>query len=67
MYGSTFFCPLHWLEVSCQLNDPAAGKEPRYPLDRSLGLPQDRSGRFGDVKILDPTGTRISIPLSSSP
>jgi hypothetical protein len=33
------------------------GKSPRYPLDRRLGGPQSRSGRFGEEKILDPTGT----------
>jgi hypothetical protein len=26
------------------------GKEPRYPLDRSLGGPQSRSGRRGEEK-----------------
>jgi hypothetical protein len=29
---------------------------PRYSLDRRLGEPQSRSGRFGEEKILDPTG-----------
>jgi hypothetical protein len=29
-----------------------------YLLDRRLGGPQSRSGRYGEVKILDPTGTR---------
>jgi hypothetical protein len=38
------------------------GKEPQYPLDRRLGGPQSRSGRHGEVKILDPTGTRNSDP-----
>jgi hypothetical protein len=33
-------------------------KNLRYPLDRRLGGPQSRSGRFGEEKILDPTGTR---------
>jgi hypothetical protein len=37
------------------------GKSPRYPLDRGLGGPQIRSGRFGEEKILDPTGTFLSI------
>jgi hypothetical protein len=27
-------------------------------LDAGLGGPQSRSGRFGEEKILDPTGTR---------
>jgi hypothetical protein len=43
------------------------GKSPRYPLSRWLGGPQSRSGRFGEEKINDPTGTRTPIPLSSSP
>jgi hypothetical protein len=34
------------------------GKSPRYPLDRRLGGSQSRSGRYGEVKILDPTGAR---------
>jgi hypothetical protein len=32
-----------------------------------LGGPQSRSGRFGEEKILDPTGTRTPTPRSSSP
>jgi hypothetical protein len=43
------------------------GKSPQYPLDRRLGGPQNRSGRFGEVKILTPTGTRTPTPRSSSP
>jgi hypothetical protein len=39
----------------------------RYPLDRRLGGPQSRSGQRGEVKILDPTGTRIPTPRSSRP
>jgi hypothetical protein len=42
------------------------GKSPRYSLDRMLGGPQGRSGRFAEVKILDPTGTRTPTPRSSS-
>jgi hypothetical protein len=42
------------------------GKSPRYPLDRRLGGPQSRSGRLGEEKFLDPTGTRTPIPQSSS-
>jgi hypothetical protein len=38
------------------------GKNPRYPLDRKLGGPQSRSGRRGEKKILDPTGTRTPTP-----
>jgi hypothetical protein len=41
-------------------------KSPRYPLDRRLGGPQSRSGRFGEVKIIDPTGTRTPTPQSSN-
>jgi hypothetical protein len=39
-------------------------KSPRYPLHRRLGGPQNRSGRFGGEKILDPTGTRTPTPFS---
>jgi hypothetical protein len=48
--------------MSGQLHAPAAlhpGKSPRYPLDRRLGGPQGRSGRHGEEKILDPTGTQL--------
>jgi hypothetical protein len=34
------------------------GKSPQYPLDRRLGGPQSPSGRRGEEKILDLTGTR---------
>jgi hypothetical protein len=34
------------------------GKSPMYPLDTRLGGPESRSGRRGEKKILDPTGTR---------
>jgi hypothetical protein len=37
------------------------GKSPRYPLERRLGGPQSRSGRFGEVKILDPTGLELRL------
>jgi hypothetical protein len=40
---------------------------PRYPLERRLGEPQILSGRRGEQKILDPTGTRTPTPPSSSP
>jgi hypothetical protein len=56
-------------DMNCQLDAPAAlpsEKEPRYPFDRRLGGPQSRSGRSGEEKILDPTGTRTPIPRSSS-
>jgi hypothetical protein len=46
----------------------ASGLEsPRYPMDRRLGGPQSRSGQYGEVKILDPTGTRTPTSQSSSP
>jgi hypothetical protein len=35
---------------------------PRYPFDTRLGGPQSRSGRYGKVKILYPTGTRTPAP-----
>jgi hypothetical protein len=37
-------------------------KSHRYPLDRRLGGPQSQSGRLGEEKILDPSGTRNSDP-----
>jgi hypothetical protein len=42
-------------------------KSPPYPLDRRLGGPHSRSGRRGEEKILDPTGTRTLTPRPSSP
>jgi hypothetical protein len=42
------------------------GKISLYPLDRRLG-PHSRSGRYGEVKILDSTETRTATPRSSSP
>jgi hypothetical protein len=42
------------------------GKSPRYPLYRKLGVPQSRSGRRGEKKILDFTGTRTLTPPGSS-
>jgi hypothetical protein len=35
---------------------------PRYPFDRSLCEPQNRPGRRGEEKILDPTVTQL-LPL----
>jgi hypothetical protein len=45
--------------VSGQLHTSAAlpPGSPRYPFDRRLGGPQSRSGRRGEDKILDPSGT----------
>jgi hypothetical protein len=51
--------------VSGQLHAPAAlppGKSPRYPFYRRFGGPQSRSGRYGEVKIFYPTGTRTPAP-----
>jgi hypothetical protein len=42
-------------------------KSPWYPLDRRLGGPQSQSGRCGEEKILDPTGTQTPTPRLSSP
>jgi hypothetical protein len=42
------------------------GKSSRYPLDRKLGGPQSQSGRRGEEKILDPTGSRTPTSRSSS-
>jgi hypothetical protein len=44
-----------------------AGKSPRYAFDRRLGGPQNRSGRYGEVKNFDPTGTRTPAPLVVQP
>jgi hypothetical protein len=56
----------------------ARGNISGYPLDRKLGGPQNQSGRSGEEKILDPTGTRtptsrppspkpVAIPIDLSP
>jgi hypothetical protein len=42
------------------------GKSSQYPLDMRMGGPQSRSGQREDEKNLDPTGTRIPTPWSSS-
>jgi hypothetical protein len=44
------------------------GKSPQCPLDRRSGGPQSRSGRHGEVKILDPTETRtpVAVPTALS-
>jgi hypothetical protein len=54
---------------NCQFHAPAAlppEKEPPVS-DRRLGGPQSRSGRHGEEKILDPTGTRNSDPSIVQP
>jgi hypothetical protein len=43
------------------------GKRPRYSLDRRLGEPRSRSKWYGEVNILDATGTRTPTARSSSP
>jgi hypothetical protein len=56
---------IHYMEVSDQRHVPAAlqtppppaGENERYQLDRRLGVPQSRYGRYAEMKILDPTGT----------
>jgi hypothetical protein len=53
--------------VSGQFHAPATlppGKSPRYPFYRRLGGPQSRSGRYGEVNIFYPTGTRTPAPPS---
>jgi hypothetical protein len=58
------------MEVSGQLQAKVGlppEQEPRYPLCRTLGGPQSRSGRRGEEKILDLAGTRIPNHLPSSP
>jgi hypothetical protein len=54
MYRSTFSWPPRplWPQE----------KSSRYPLDRRLGGPQNRSGQRGEEKIFDPTGTRTPTP-----
>jgi hypothetical protein len=46
-----------------QFHAPASlptGKEPLVYVGKRLGGPQSRPGRYGEQKILDPTGTRTS-------
>jgi hypothetical protein len=44
---------------------PPTGYDPLYPLKRRLGGHQNRSERYGEMKILDLNGTRTPTPLSS--
>jgi hypothetical protein len=58
------------MEVSGQIHATTAlppGTEPRHPLDKRLDGPQSRSGRRGEEKVLDSTGTQTPNPRSSSP
>jgi hypothetical protein len=43
------------------------GNSPRYPVDRRLGGPQNRLGRYGEEQSLTPIGNRIPVPVSSRP
>jgi hypothetical protein len=55
-------------ELSSQLHDLSAlppGKSPRCALERRLDGPQSRSGRYGEIKILDSTRTRTPTPYIS--
>jgi hypothetical protein len=59
--------PWQWVKVSGQLHTPAAlpwDDVPRYPLDRRLRGPQNRSGRYGQEKTLPLPWIE---PLQSSP
>jgi hypothetical protein len=54
-------------EWSASLPGHPRGKSLWYPLDSKMGGPQSRSGRRGEEKILDPTGTRTPTPQSLGP
>jgi hypothetical protein len=48
------------MEASGQLHDRTAlppAKGPPVPFEQEVGSTPDQSGRHGEVKILDPTGT----------
>jgi hypothetical protein len=60
MYKSSFYCNRQWLEVSAQLHASDA-LPPLSIIHRRLGEPQNRSGRRGKQKFLDPTGTYLSV------
>jgi hypothetical protein len=66
MYRPTFSWPRHYLEVSDKLHAPAALPPGEEPPDRMLSGPQNQSGRHGEMKTLDPNGTRTPTTLSSS-
>jgi hypothetical protein len=54
-----FSLPRYYMEVSeWSASRPGQVKSPRYPLDMRSGGSQSRSGRRGEQKILDRTGTR---------
>jgi hypothetical protein len=63
MGGGGYIDPFFLPKVSDQHHTLAAlskGKESRYSLDRRLGGPLSRSRRYGEVKILEPTGSLSS-------
>jgi hypothetical protein len=50
--------PQQLMVVNGRLHNPTvlpAGKEPPYPLDRKLQMPQSRSGSYAEEKNLTPT------------
>jgi hypothetical protein len=55
-----------WLVSFTPLPLRPRGMKTWYPLDRSLGGPQIRAGRYAEVNILDPTGIRTWTFRSSS-
>jgi hypothetical protein len=57
------------MEVSGQLDAPAAlppGKEPTVPFGQEAGWLENRSGRYGEEKHLNPTGygTQVVQPVA---
>jgi hypothetical protein len=70
MYTSTFSWPRHsrcrWMFSFAPRPLNLRGKSVRYPLNKWLGGSQNRSGRRGEERILDPTGT-LSVPLAVQP
>jgi hypothetical protein len=55
-----------WLVSLTPLRLYPWGKSPRFLSDKRLGGPQSQSARYGEVKILDPTGTQTPTPRSAS-
>jgi hypothetical protein len=67
MYRSTYSCPHRYLEVSGHA--PGAlplKKSPWYPLDGTLGGPQNLSGKRGEEKNIARTEFGIWNPRQSS-
>jgi hypothetical protein len=70
MYRSTFFylgTSWRWVFSFTPLQLYPRGKSHRYSLYRRFGGPQNRSGRYGEVKILDPTWTQTPTPRFVQP